>query len=54
MQMFLNGKSVVESDLKEAINELGDLDIIELERVDDYGNLYFKADIFEPIVKFSQ
>ena len=49
MNMFLNDKPVLVSDLKIALMDLGDLDTIELDRIDEHGNLYFKVNTFELI-----
>jgi hypothetical protein len=47
MQMFLNSKPALESDLKTAFAALDELDTIELVRVDERGNLYFEVHTFE-------
>lgn len=47
MNMFLNNKPATEADLKRAFAELGELDTIELVRVDERGNFYFEVSVFE-------
>lgn len=47
MQMFLNNKPALESDLRTTFAALDDLDTIELVHVDERGNLYFEVRTFE-------
>ena len=46
MLMFLNGKEIAAEDLKNKLDKLNMLELIELMDVDENGNLYFETNIY--------
>ena len=50
LYMFFNNKPATMEDLRNAFAALGDLDTIELKRVDEHGRLYFEVNTFELLI----
>jgi hypothetical protein len=48
--MFLNNNPATAEDIKQAYQNLKGLDMIILDKVDEYGNLFFKVDHFETLI----
>lgn len=47
MEMYVNGIEITAKKLKDVLNNLDSEEVIELEEVDEYGNLYFFINKYE-------